>query len=133
MNIKVKSKYIKTSPTKLKLLTDLVQNMQVWNALAQLRSSRKQTSKFVIHLINSGVSAAKDKGLKDDDLYIKSIVCDKGPTLKRMQYCPRGRSGRIKKRMSHITLIITDERKSEIRNPKFQTISKSKLSNKQKV
>lgn len=106
MEITVKSKYIRTSPRKIRLLTNLVKGMFVSEALAQLKYSNKQTAAPVIHLVNSAAAAAKEKGWEVDNLYIKLFICNQGPALKRMKYLPRGRSSMIKKRSAHITLVV---------------------------
>lgn len=128
MDIIVKSKYIKTSSSKLRLLTNLVKNLNVNDALDQLTFSSKMIKDPVIHLIKSGISAAKNKDLDTEKLYIKSIICNQGPALKRMQYKPRGRAARIKKRTSHITLVISTEEniKNKTTNLKKSTAKHNK-------
>ncbi len=120
MDIIVKSKYIKTSPSKLRLLTNLVKNLNVNDAIDQLNFSNKMIKDPVIHLIKSGISAAKNKDLDTEKLYIKSITCNQGPAFKRMQYKPRGRAAKIKKRTSHVVLVISDQ-KSVNKNKTTQT------------
>lgn len=119
MEIKVKAKYIRMSPRKLKLMANFIADESINHALAQLKFLPKQAKEPLIHLLKSGLATAKDKGLEEDKIYIKSITCDKGPMLKRITYSARGRTNRIKKRMSHLTLILTDKenQKLKIKDP----------------
>jgi len=118
MEVKAKARYIKTTPRKIRLICDLVRGKKIVQSINQLQFLKKQASSDVLLLLNSALANAKQKDLKADDLYIKEIRCDEGPSVKRMLYHSRGRATQVKKRMSHVSVILSDNRESEIQNPK---------------
>ncbi|MCD4705591.1 50S ribosomal protein L22, partial [bacterium] len=107
MEMKAKAKYIKMSPKKVRLVVDVIRKMDVDNALAQLKFINKLAAKPVEKLINSAIANAKHNfGLEKDNLYIKEIKVDEGAILKRWRPRAFGRAGAIRKRSSHISLIL---------------------------
>lgn len=111
MEIKVEKNFIRTSPDKIRLIIDLVRNKNLIESIHQLRFVGKDASKPVLELLKSGLDAAKDKNTEEEKLYIKEIYCDEGPRLKRRRIIHKGRATAINKRMSHINLVISDERR----------------------
>jgi large subunit ribosomal protein L22 len=107
------AKYIHMSPRKVRLVTDLVRNRSVPEALVMLRFLPKAAARPVEKAIRSAVANAEDVyGVSSDDLYVANITADEGPTLKRGQPGPRGRFKPILKRSTHITVVL-GERASE--------------------
>lgn len=113
MEIKAKARYVKTAPRKIRLVCDLIRGRGLMESISQLNVLNKQAAYDVLSLLNSALANAKQKDLKPENLYIKEIRCDEGPALKRILYRSRGRATQIKKRMSHITVILSDEKQAE--------------------
>ncbi len=103
-------KYLRTSSTKLKPVLDLVRGKRVEEALILLKFTNKNASRLVHKAISSAFanaeqsSNAKDKNL--EALYIAEIYANQGPTLKRFIPKARGRAGRIRKKTSHISVVL---------------------------
>jgi len=113
MEIKVVKKFDKTSPDKIRLITNLVKGWQVIEAVSYLKFINKAAAKPVIELLKSSLSAAKNKDLIEEDLKIKNIYANEGPRLKRRRIIHKGRATAIAKRMSHIILIISDNKNTD--------------------
>ena len=106
MTIKVKASRIGVSPSKVRLVVDLVRNKKASEALKILRfCEKKEISLMLTKLINSGLAIASERDKYDlDNLVIHRILADGGPTLKRIQPRAQGRAFRVRKRTSHITV-----------------------------
>ena len=107
-----KVKYIRQSPYKVRFVADLVRGKKVSDAVDILSSTNKKASKYLLKTINSAVANMNyndDTNFEKDELYIKTIFIDGGPTIKRFRPAAMGRAAPIKKRMSHITLIIENK------------------------
>lgn len=116
MEVKASVRYLKTAPRKVRLVCDLIRKKKLSDALIQLSNVKKQAAKDLLYLVRSAEANAKQKDLEVKNLYIKEIRCDEGPVLKRIIYKSRGRATPIKKRMSHVSLILSDGLKSKIKN-----------------
>src|SRR6478736_6282569 len=82
------SRGLHISPRKMRLVTNLVKGMRASDAVVQLEFTNKKASKFLSRLIRSAVSnAANNFSMNADDMYVKSVTCDMGQTMKR--YFPR--------------------------------------------
>uniref|UniRef100_A0A7V3N4G8 Large ribosomal subunit protein uL22 n=1 Tax=candidate division CPR3 bacterium TaxID=2268181 RepID=A0A7V3N4G8_UNCC3 len=123
MEIKASARYVKTAPRKIRLVCDLIRGRKLTESIHQLSFLQKQAAYDVLNLLRSALANAKQKNLKPEDLFIKEIRCDEGPSLKRLLLGSRGRASQIKKRMSHIMVVLSDNRQSEILNSKLQTNS----------
>jgi large subunit ribosomal protein L22 len=99
-----------TSPRKTRLMTDLIQGMDVQKALDVLKFSDKESARKIEKLLLSAIAnwQAKNEGtrIEDTNLYVKEVFVDQSKTLKRLQPAPQGRAHRIKKRSNHITIIL---------------------------
>ena len=95
------------SPKKIRLVADLVRGEETDKALSLLRFNQKAGAKPVAKLINSAIAnAVNNFELKKDNLYIKEIRVDEGSVLKRWMPKAHGRATPIRKRSSHISLIL---------------------------
>lgn len=111
MEIKANLKYLRVSPRKVRLVADLMRGKSVVEAEAVLRFLKKRASQPLYKLLKSAVANAKHNfNAEKENLKIKSIRVDQGPTLKRFMPRARGMAASIKKRSSHISLIL------EVRN-----------------
>jgi large subunit ribosomal protein L22 len=101
------------SPRKARLVADLVRGMDVEYALHVLKHTPNKTAEPIYKLLLSAMAnwEAKNEGKRIDEtsLYIKEIFVNGGRMLKRIQPAPQGRAHRIRKRSSHITLIVDEK------------------------
>ena len=103
--ITAKSKYIRQSPYKLRLVLNLIRGLPVSEALDILKFTKRKASDEVTKVIQSAMANAENNfGLNSSDLYISKAIADEGPTLKRFRPRARGRAGRINKRTSHLII-----------------------------
>lgn len=110
MEVRAKLSYTRVSARKARLVADLVRGKDVNEAINILTFLPKKSGLLIKKLIESAVANASQKQTIDlDNLYVKLIMVDKGPFLKR--YVPRaqGRAAEVRKKMSHINLVL-DER-----------------------
>ena len=123
MQVIAKAKYIRTSPRKSRIVIDLVRGMNVNDALDQLRFTNKKVTSAVSKLINSAVANAEHNyNLDKNNLFIKEIKADAGPTLKRWMPRAHGRATPLRKKMSHINLILSEIKDSGDIKPRKQEI-----------
>jgi len=109
-----KVKYIRISSSKVKLVIDLIRGKRVDEAIAILKNTQKAASPVIEKLLNSAIANAEStKGLLRDDLFVAEVFADMGPTLKRFRPRAQGRASRIRKRTSHITIILDSAVKEE--------------------
>lgn len=103
--ITAKSKYIRQSPYKLRLVLNLIRGLPVSEALDILKFTKRKASDEITKVIQSAMANAENNfGLDSNDLYISKAIADEGPTLKRFRPRARGRAGRINKRTSHLII-----------------------------
>jgi large subunit ribosomal protein L22 len=106
MEVKAYARYIRMTPRKVRLVAALIRGMDVARAEAQLRFYRKAAARPVLKLLLSAVANAEHNFKITDGLYVKKITVDGGPALKRWRARAFGRAAGIKKRMSHINLVL---------------------------
>jgi len=106
--IKAQGRFLRFSPFKGRVVAKQVKGKSVAEALQLLKFSPKQGSAPAIRkIMSSAVAAAEHKpGVNVDNLYVKNIIVDGGPILKRVRFRARGRADRIIKHMCHITVIL---------------------------
>ncbi len=105
-----KLKYARISARKVKIVIDLIRGKQVDEALAILRNTPKAASELVEKLLKSAIANAENNNnLKRENLYIKAIYADQGPTAKRVRPAPQGRAYRVRKRTSHTTIVLSEK------------------------
>ncbi len=109
MEAKAVAKYVRMSPQKARLVLDMVRGKKVEEALSILALSQKKPAKLVAKAVRSAVANASQLSKVDvDSLFIKRITVDEGPMLKRWRPRAMGRATRIRKRTSHITVILDE-------------------------
>lgn len=107
MEASAKLRFLRMSPRKVRLVCDIIRGMDAEEAQNQLRFLRKKAAKPVLKLLESAMANAENNfKLKRDNLFIKKITADEGPSLKRWRPRAFGRVSEIKKRSSHITIIL---------------------------
>ncbi len=109
MKVKAQAKYIRQSPYKVRRVLDLVRGLPVTEAEDMLRLTSRGATEPVAKVLRSAVANAEHNfALDSDDLVIAEAFADEGPTLKRYRPRARGRATRIRKRTSHITIVVSD-------------------------
>lgn len=109
-----KAKYVRISSSKVRLVIDLIRGKSVADAVAVLKNTPQAASPIVEKVLNSAVANAENnKGLLRDDLIVAEAFADQGPTLRRFRPRAQGRATRIRKRSSHITIILDSAVKEE--------------------
>jgi len=104
---KAVAKYIRISSRKVKSVIDLIRGLTVAEARAVLMNTPNGATEPVSKLLNSAVANAENNmNLNGDMLFVAEVYADQGPTLKRFRPRARGRASRIRKRTSHITIIL---------------------------
>lgn len=110
MELRVKHRYLRMAPRKVRLVAEGISGRPVQEALDTLQYMHRAAARPIYKLVRSAVSNADQKGgINVDALYVKRITVDQGPTLKRFMPRARGRADRILKKTSHITVVL-DER-----------------------
>jgi large subunit ribosomal protein L22 len=104
-------KFASSGPRKVRYVADMVRGEDVARALKLLQLSKRGMASTVAKLIRSAVANAESTGNADvDALYIKELVVDGGPIHRRWRPRAHGRATRIRKRTSHIRVVLDDER-----------------------
>jgi large subunit ribosomal protein L22 len=110
MEVKARLRFARVAPRKARLVADLVRGKRSEEALNILNFTKKASAKILIKLLKSAIANATQKKTIDiDRLYVKQIMVDQGPTMKRYQSRALGRATTIRKRTSHINIVL-DER-----------------------
>jgi large subunit ribosomal protein L22 len=110
METAAKLKFVRISAQKARLVADQVRGMPVERALNLLRYSPKKAARIVKKVLESAIANAEhNEGADVDELKVKTICVDEGPSYKRMQARAKGRGNRILKRTSHITVAVADK------------------------
>jgi len=110
MEIRAAARYIRISPRKVRVIMGQVRGKKVEEALNVLSFAPQRGSRILKKLINSAVANAQENaGMDVDSLYIAKIYADEGPTLKRWRPRALGRATRIRKRTSHLTVVLDEK------------------------
>ena len=105
-------KHIRVTPQKARRVVALIKGKQAEEALAILKFAQQSASEPIYKLVASAIANARVKAdaagefLDEQDLYVKNAFVDEGTTLKRFQPRAQGRAFQIKKRTSHITVVL---------------------------
>ena len=114
MQSKAVLRLARVSPQKARLVADLIRGKDVSQAIEVLQFSKKKSAGMIRKLIESAIANAEHKAERDnvaldiDDLFIKEIFVDQGPTLRRFRPRARGMATRIQKKTSHITVVLDE-------------------------
>ena len=109
-----RARFIRMAPRKLRLVADLIRGKTVEEARDTLAFTVKGAAPVLAKVLDSAVANAESKAAETrqridaDEMVIKKVIVNEGPTMKRLHFQPRGRAVRIRKRMSHIELVISD-------------------------
>ncbi|MDJ1114399.1 50S ribosomal protein L22 [Microbacterium dauci] len=123
-------KHIRVTPQKARRVVALIKGKQAQEALAILKFAPQSASEPIYKLVASAVANARVKADKDNefldeqDLYVANAYVDEGTTLKRFQPRAQGRAFQIKKRTSHITVVLSTPEVAETAAAKDKKASK---------
>ena len=102
------TRYLLVSPFKIRPVANLVRRKPYTEAVSLLENMPQKGARLIRKTIVSAASNAlnRDKKLEEDMLYIKEILVDEGPRMKRVWFRGRGRADMLLKRMCHITVVV---------------------------
>ena len=101
------ARYIRMSPRKVKVVIDMIRGKNAKEAAAILTYTPKAACEPVLKVLNSAIANAENNlDMNRDDLYVAEAYANQGPTLKRYRARARGSASPIRKRTSHITVIL---------------------------
>ena len=112
MEARAVARYVRISPRKARQVVDLIRGKDLREALAILELTPKGASRIVSKVVRSAAANAENNlELNPDTLYVSKAYVDQGPTLKRIMPRARGSADRIRKRTSHITVVVAEREK----------------------
>lgn len=121
MKVTASLKNLRTSPRKVRLVTDSIVGMDAKAALIQLNHLVKKTSEPVEKLLNSALANAENNfGLDRDNMFVSSVLVGEGPRMKRWLPRAQGRATLILKRTSHIMLELEERVEGKNRRSKAE-------------
>jgi large subunit ribosomal protein L22 len=109
MEVAARLRFARISPQKGRLVADQIRGLPVGKALEILTFSPKKGAEIIKKVLESAIANAEhNNGADVDELSVKTIFVDQGPTMKRISPRAKGRANRILKRTSHITVAVGD-------------------------
>ena len=108
MESKAVAKYIRISPRKARLVAENVVGKNVEDAMNILKFTPQKAGDVIYSVMRSALANAQQAGIDVDDMTVKEVRVNEGPTWKRFMPRSMGRANRILKRTSHITVILTE-------------------------
>ena len=113
MKAVAKSRFIRQSAKKVRRTLGLVRGRDVETALNLLHFAPQKASTIIEKTIHSAVSNYLQSDMTEDrdaeDLFVKEVFVDEGPTMRRFRPASMGRASRIRKRSSHLTVIVAEK------------------------
>jgi len=107
VEVKAHLRYLRIAPRKARLVAELVKGLPVDTAMAQLSIARKRPAQPLLKLLKSAISNAKTNfRLDPQNLYVKEFKVDEAPMFKRNMPRARGRATVVRKRRSHVSLVL---------------------------
>ena len=111
MEARAIAKFIRVSPRKARMVVDLVRGKKLEEALAILRYTPNKATAAVTKVVKSAAANAEHNYEMDrDEIFISAIYVDQGPSLKRVMPRAMGRADIIKRKTSHITVVVSDKK-----------------------
>ncbi len=109
------AKHVRGSPSKARLVIDLIRGKRAAEAISILQNTNKRVSKTLEKVLRSAIANAQQKAIEEakrideDDLIVSKAYADGGPTMKRIRAAPMGRAFRIVHRTSHLTIQVSEK------------------------
>ena len=105
------AKGVRIAPRKARLVIDLIRNKSVIEADIVLNNINKEAARLIRKVLTSATAnATNNLGLKKEDLVVKEAYINEGQVMKRMKFGSRGHVDPIKKRTSHITVVVSEKK-----------------------
>ena len=102
-------KYARISSRKVKIVADLIKGKDIDEALAIVKFTPKASSEVLEKLLKSAIANAENNhNMAHEKLYVADIYANQGPTLKRIRPAAKGSAVRIRKRTSHVTIVLKE-------------------------
>ncbi len=112
--VRARARFVRCAPRKARLVIDHIRGKSVGDARAMLAHTPRHAATDVLKLLNSCVANAENNHeLLADELVVREAYVDEGPTLKRYRPRALGRATRIRKRTSHLTIVLGTRTESE--------------------
>lgn len=112
MDVKAHLRHLRMAPRKVRLVIDTIRGLSVDEAELRLQFIQKEATRPVLKLLKSAIANAEHNfKLDHSKLYVKTITADAGVTLKRFAARAMGRGAPIRKRSTHVTIVLSDEPK----------------------
>ena len=106
---KAELRHARISARKVKIVIDLIRGKKVNEAIATLKYTNKAAAPIVEKLVKSAMANAVNNHQMDESkLYVSEIFANQGPTMKRIMPRAKGSANRIRKRTSHITVVLKE-------------------------
>jgi len=104
------ARHVRISPYKVRQVLSLIKGKDVDEAQTILRLTPRRSSEIVVKVLKSAVANAENNlGLDASDLYVSRAYADEGVTLKRIRPRARGMADRIRRRTSHINIVVAEK------------------------
>lgn len=134
----IRASHLRLAPRKVRLVANLIKGLSLDEADDQLTFNHKRPAVYLRKLIKSAKAAASHNyNLTDDGLYIKNILVNEGPTLHRFKPAAHGTAHPIRKRSTHLVMIIAKkenfQEESKIKKMLPKLIAKKQINNKTKA
>ncbi len=111
MEARAQARYIRVTPMKARRVVDVIRGMKADEAIATLQFAPMAAAEPVRKVLASAVANAENNdGLDPSTLWISEAFVDEGPTIKRIRPRAQGRAYRVRKRTSHITVVVESRR-----------------------
>ena len=105
-----RKKFIRQSPYKIRYVIKTIKGLKVDDAINKLSLTNKKASVYIKEVLRASVSNMMSKNENsNDDLFVKTAYVDEGPVMKRFRPAAMGRATSIRKRTSHLTIIISNK------------------------
>ena len=105
------AKGVRISPRKARLVIDLIRGKSVIEAHNILNNYNSDAARYTIKVLDSAIANAENNlGLKRENLIVSEAYANEGVVLKRMKFGSRGHVDPIKRRTSHVTIVVSDEK-----------------------
>ncbi|TSC61364.1 MAG: 50S ribosomal protein L22 [Parcubacteria group bacterium Gr01-1014_107] len=112
-----KLRNLRQSPRKVRLAASLIRGKRVDRALLELGGLAKRASLPLKKLVKSAVANAKNLNLNPEKLFVKEVAVNDGAILYRRRFRARGSTSPIRKRTSHVTIVLSEQEESQNRAP----------------
>jgi large subunit ribosomal protein L22 len=115
MDVRATARYLPISAQKMRLVCDQVRSMDADQALVVLRFMPQKGARFVYKLLESAVANAEENfEMNRQDLFITQLMADEGPSMKRVKAGARGRYKPRVKRMTHLTVVLSEREEESV-------------------